>query len=426
MRSYLLIAIVLVVCSAGVFRAKLGLYGYVWFAMMRPDVLAWAEGRFPYSLMLAIATAIGSVRWVMDLGSILRNPICRMLLALVFIFGLSAVLAVDPSLAMEPFGFFLRVVLMSLLIPLLIRSEDELRTLLIITGASLGLLGVKFGIYGLLAGGARFSSGYGGMISDNNDLALALIMASALCWHVRYLLSSPILRVLLLGIVGTSTAAVVMTYSRGGALTLSVMMILIAFRSRHTIMALTSFVVVGALVVNLVGTSYIARLSTVTNPTEEGSARHRMENYWAAFEMWEDYPLLGVGFGNTNQQRLMPNYIDRNSETSSVMHSTYLQVLVDSGFFGIVTYISVLFGTIAWLEISYRRTRVWLPGKEAYPAAIQTSLIAFVVGGAFLSRVAFDLVYILLMIAAAWWAIERDLFTSLEQETDFAVSSREA
>lgn len=430
MRAVLLIFVVLVISAIALFRPRVGLYGYLWFAMMRPDILAWAEGSFPYSMLLAASTALGSLRFLPDLGVVLRNPLCRGLLCLLAVFGLSAVFAVDPSLALEPFQFFLRVALMALLIPLLIRTEEHLRMILLITGISLGLLGAKFGVYGLLAGGVRFSSGHGGMISDNNALALAMAMAVALCWYARAMLSGHFSRLIVLGIVAAVTAGTVMTYSRGAALALGVLFLLIALRSRHKVLTFAGLGAMAGAVILLAGASYVERLSSITAPEADHSATNRLGNYQAAFEMWKGYPVLGVGFGSLNQQQLLVQYIDRDMEKDIVMHSTYLQVLTDSGFLGSFTYLLLLFGTIWWLRRSFRRTREALPGKEIYPAALQASLITFAVGSAFLSRVTFDLLYILLMTSASWWAIERDLFelrqeesvTELELSQDWTVS----
>ena len=31
------------ICIATLFSARIGIYGYLWYSLMRPDVLAWAS-----------------------------------------------------------------------------------------------------------------------------------------------------------------------------------------------------------------------------------------------------------------------------------------------------------------------------------------------------------------------------------------------
>ncbi len=42
-------------CLAGLINPVFALLGYIWYSLMRPDALAWAEGQFPYSMILARA-----------------------------------------------------------------------------------------------------------------------------------------------------------------------------------------------------------------------------------------------------------------------------------------------------------------------------------------------------------------------------------
>src|SRR3989442_2729566 len=123
MREIVLIVVVTVLSLVALFRPRVGLYGYGWFALMRPDALAWSEGRYPYSLALAAATLAGSVRFQPGLGEWLVNPFVLLLLALQIPIVLSAVFALNPALCYDPLDLYIRVIVMALLIPLLVKSE---------------------------------------------------------------------------------------------------------------------------------------------------------------------------------------------------------------------------------------------------------------------------------------------------------------
>lgn len=233
MRELLLILIVIVLSIIALPKPLWGMYGYVWFGLMRPDVLAWSIDKYPYSFVLAITTLLGSLRHVARLWLLMTNPICRWLVLLQVPLAVSAVFAQVPELCAAPFWYFERIVLMALLIPLLVRTEREFRMLFVVIAFSLGTLGLKFGAWGLLHGGVRFTQGYGGMLSGNNEIALGLAMATPLCWYVRRLPVSRWARWLSLAMTGGCIAAVVMTYSRGGALALTAALVLIAMRENR-------------------------------------------------------------------------------------------------------------------------------------------------------------------------------------------------
>jgi O-antigen ligase len=132
----------------------------------------------------------------------------------------------------------------------------------------------------------------------------------------------------------------------------------------------------------------------------------------ATFEMWKDHPWFGVGFGSKVHSRMVSDYL--GYQDSHVAHNNYLQIMADTGIFTFGIYALLLGGTIVTLGFSVRRVRRAAPGKEAYPAAIQASLIGFAIGSTFLSRVTFDLLYMVLMCAASWQIVERQLLSNAE------------
>jgi probable O-glycosylation ligase (exosortase A-associated) len=308
---------------------------------------------------------------------------------------------------------------MALLFVVYTRTETELRTLLIIIGASVGILGLKLGLFGFIVGDAQYMDAYTDtMMSDNNMLALALAMAIPLCWYMAGLVTSKLVRMSLFAMAFGLMAGVVMTHSRGGALSAGVALLLIALRSKRKFLTLAVLVMCAAPAVYVVRDTYLARLSTITTNEAEadGSIRSRINHRRAAFAMWKDYPFFGVGFGMENYVLLAPQYL--GYDDFHVAHNTYFQILADSGAFAFLIYICLFFGTIVWLERSARAAARDTPGKEVYPLAIQTSLIAFAVGSYFLSRDTYDLLYIVLMAAAAWHTVQTNEAFDLASEDD--------
>jgi O-antigen ligase len=212
----------------------------------------------------------------------------------------------------------------------------------------------------------------------------------------------------MLAIIFASVAAVIMTRSRSGSLAMATTFLLMTIRSRRRIGVAILIVLLVAPSIYLVREKYLARLSTLQDPTADSSANSRLilaKVYW---EMWKDYPAFGVGFGNENGIKLLPNYLSNPKYDQLKIHNTYLQVLVDSGIFAFLIFAYLLFGAIVRLYSSIKICRSQGSGLVVYPTAMQTALIAVAQYGLTGGRERYDCLYFLLMAAAAWFLIERE------------------
>jgi probable O-glycosylation ligase (exosortase A-associated) len=414
LREAIFLPVVAAICLAAPIWPRIGLYGYLWFGIMRPDLLAFADGKYPYSLALAVCTAIGAIRHVGRCALWLKNPFCLLLLLLQVPVGLSVMTAVEPELSSGRYEAYIRMILVLLLIPLLIAKAEDCRRLLLVAAASLAFLALKFGAYGVIHGGVDLKAGFGEMLADNNFLALGLAMAIPLCWHCRAFTSSSLMRAAWIVVIGSAMAAIVMTGSRGGSMAMLAGLLFVFLRNRRNFVPLLLLAAFLAGAVYLVQDRYLSRMETLENVRTEASAESRLQHAAIALKMAKDYPLLGVGFGGFNYSALAPRYMDEfNSKLADhVAHNSYLQMLVDSGIFAFLLYSGLLVYAIWWLGRSAARMRDTDPQCEAIPLAIQGALIVFAVGSTFYSCQRMDLPYIFLMAAAAWRAIEppaRDL-----------------
>jgi probable O-glycosylation ligase (exosortase A-associated) len=406
MRELLLVMILGAICIATLFSARIGIYGYLWYSLMRPDVLAWANRQNDYSMILAAVVLLAAaVNFPGKFLGMIRNPFVLLLLLFTSAVSLSAIVAVSPALAWSPTWQFLRVILMSMSIVLLLESTNDLRWLVLVMGCSIAVLGFKFGFFGVLHPGARFASGYGGMIGDNNGMALAFAMGIPMVWYGIDLVQNRGVRFGLYMIAFFNAAAVALTYSRGGALALGFGILLIGARARHKLLTVGVVVIAGVAVAGIAGTKYLDRLSTIQTPAEESSAESRIVLAQIGLRMWANYPVMGVGYGRTNQQLLMPAYAPNAEYSIKVLHNTWVQTIVDTGVVGFMPYCALIFGSLLWLAGSIRQTRKWKPEYLAYPLGLQTSLVVFAVGSTFLSVTGYDFLYYLLMAIAVWYRV---------------------
>jgi len=265
---------------------------------------------------------------------------------------------------------------------------------------------------GVLAGGARFAQGYGGMLSDNNTMALAFAVGMPLCWFGAQLTDKKWMGLGMRGLAVLSMAGVVFTHSRGGVLAVGAGLLLMAIRSKQRILA--ALLLVGAMggTVYMVRDGFVSRMETLRDVSAEESANSRVILAKSALKMALDHPLFGVGFTEVIERRLISKYVPpeyAEAYAGKVIHNTYAQWMVDAGFLGLFFYCVVLFGTIFRLQGAIRRARA--PGfglPPLIPVALQTALIVYAVGSTFLSRTTFDVFYLLIMMAATWFRIEQD------------------
>ena len=232
-------------------------------------------------------------------------------------------------------------------------------------------------IYGYMGGS--------GLVANPNDLALMLNLiipiAAALMIGTRGFLGKAVAGTAML----LSTAAVILTFSRAGFLTLAtagVMLFVVLIRRKAP--GAAGFLLLVALVTPVVlPDGYTDRLSTITDIEADrtGSAQGRWQDFIVAAEVVMHNPIVGVGIGA--DMLALNEY--RGTDTFRSVHNAYLQYAVDLGLPGLVLF--------AWLHIMcFRNARRVERIAQREPslrhlsylaAGIQISLAAFFVAAMF-------------------------------------------
>lgn len=242
---------------------------------------------------------------------------------------------------------------------------------------STGVPGLKR-IYGYM--------GASGLTANPNDLALMLNLiipiAAALVFDSKRFAARAVAALSVL----ISIAAVVLTFSRAGFLTLAttgVMLFVVLLRRKAPGTAGLLLLLALAAPV-LMPAGYMDRLSTITNIESDrtGSAQGRWQDFIVAAGVIASNPIVGVGVGNDmialNQQR-------GGEDTWRSVHNAYLQYGVDLGLPGLILF--------AWLHIMCFRTARAIERRAArepalahlgyLAAGLQISLAAFLVAAMF-------------------------------------------
>lgn len=398
MRDILVLIIVVATVPLAFYRPFYGLLGFSWLAYMRPQDLSWGlAAALPLSKVVALSIWASLIARG-KLNIVRHTFVTWGLIVLWAWLGVVTLLAQYPELAMEKFMDISKVFLISLMTIVVVCTRRRFLLSIAVIGFSLGFLGLKFGSFGVLQGGVRFTKGVGGMIGDNNDFALALCMTIPLLVYLHAELKSRWARWGALALVPLTVVTVIFTHSRGGFLSLTAATMFLVFTSKRRLLAMAvtaAAIAIGSLIIPA---SYYERIASIFHYQSDGSAMGRLNAWKASFFMANDYPFLGVGLDNF--MALFPFYAP-DPENVKVAHNTYLQMLAETGYIGLSFYL-ILFGLTFWtLRTSFTRARR-LRFDWATNAArcLTASLLAFLVGATFLNRAHFDLTYHIIVLAA--------------------------
>jgi putative inorganic carbon (hco3(-)) transporter len=383
-------------------RPYFGLLVYCWLAYMRPQDMGWGDARaVPLSQWVAIAMVVGIV---LTLGRerVLTLKAQTVLLALLAGWiSLSYVNALIPDIAEYVYGHYWKAMLIAVLTTGLVRDRKRFRILMMVMAFSIGLLGAKRGLYGLARGGARFHDGPGGFMSDNNAFALHLNMVLPLLVGIAVVEKERIIKVAAWAMAGLSVLTILFTFSRGGLVTLCLIVPLLIWRSRQRLL------VGGVLAVGIAGfllftsdsftQQYAERASSISDYEEDDSARGRLNAWETSWRVFLDYPLTGVG---PNNLQVVHAQYSPEPGRFRVSHNVYLQFLSECGWPALLLFLTTLSVTL-WKLQTLRGDKTTAAWVETYARMIQISILAYLTGSMFLNTAYSELIYELIAAATA-------------------------
>jgi probable O-glycosylation ligase (exosortase A-associated) len=301
---------------------------------------------------------------------------------------------------------FAKIVGVAIFTTALVYKPAHLRILVWVIALSFAFYGVKNGLAGILNGGAQILQGPGGMLEDNNDFALALCMGLPFLVQIGASERKPELRRAVYCMVPLTMLTILLTQSRGGFLALGTMTLLLIWRSKNRGAALVGLALAGGISLFFLPDSFYERMQTIGEYESDSSAKGRIAAWHTAINMALHRPLFGVGLSKF--QSAYPLYASGlENESARATHNAYLQIWAECGTIALLLYLFLILASFFALWRVRARARQLYSSSWIlnYTAMFEASLIAFVVGSAFLSRAQFDLFYHLVAIIACFEAI---------------------
>ena len=397
-------------------RPFVGLAVFSWLAYMRVQDLTWGFARnMRWSYYVAILTFAGYMvskerrQWFM------KEPRCYMMMVMAVLIGIGVIVS-ETSVNNQTGRYieFLKIVAIALFTTAIVFNRERLRVMVWLIALSLGFYGIKYGAWGLSNGGsAIILQGPGGMLADNNDLALALAMAVPMLFILGWTERRKILRRAFFFATPMTVLAVAFTQSRGGFLSVSMAIGVLVWRSRNRLMGIGVGVLIAIVALIAMPENYKNRLSTIKDYETEGSAAGRIRAWGIATNMATHNPFFGVGLAQFRRRFVEyadnPTPAEIKGTAAIVAHSSYFQIWSECGSLALVVYLGMIFSCFWTLwkvrrEATRRYFSSWIIN---YATMFEATFTAFVVGSAFLNRGHFDLLYHLVAIVVVFGHLAR-------------------
>lgn len=248
-------------------------------------------------------------------------------------------------------------------------------------------------------------------LGDGNDFGLSIVVALPLCLYVFLDTQNKLYKLFFLALVGVLVFAIIGTSSRGASLAVAAVLLYLWWRGRNKMLGLVAMAIVVVAVLLYAPEEYFNRMDTIRTYEEEGSAQGRLHAWGAAIRMANDHPLIGVGTGHFPIKygtEYRPQEFWGLPYPWHTAHSNYFLALGELGYPGIIFLLSVLYlnyrngERIIRLARTIRTNSPLARRYERMFLCLNSSLIGFSVGGAFLSALYYPHLYVIcaLYIAA--------------------------
>lgn len=375
-----------------------GVLMYVWFSLMNPHRLTWSFAQsIPTAFIIAVLTM--AAFFLDKKRSVPKSPIFILIGCFIVTLTISAIFSLAPDISWDLWSRDVKTLFFCLIVFMMTTTKLRVQALIWIAIVSLGYYGIKGGAFSInTLGQYQVMGPENTQITDNNQLALALIMTLPLMNYLRLTTREKWTRYILLFSICLTFLAVLTTYSRGGMIGLAAVTIFLWFKSKHKV---RSFIFLGLLAIaalSFMPDKFFSRADTIQTAEQDASFRGRLDAWNYAWNVALERPLTGGGPSSTINPYVFHRYNPDSKVTAGgrAAHSIYFQVLGDQGFLGLGIFISIII--VSWFNGSWliKQTRALPNYLWAYELSkmLQVGLIAYMVAGAALSMAYYDLFYI--------------------------------
>lgn len=381
----------------------IGAYLWAWLSLMNPHKLTFGFARgLPFALIAAIFTL------TVLLGTKKRqplhmSPVVVIQISMLLWMSVTSIFAVASfDMVMERWVFVLKIHVMLWATWMLVTSEKQLRWLIWVVTLSVAFFGIKGGVFTVLSGGSsRVWGPPGGMLEENNALAVALVMMLPIMYFLRITEPKVWIRHALFVSMICLAFSIIGSQSRGALLSLFSMSFFLGLKSKYPLRTSLALLAMLLAVVAFMPDSWSNRMDTIQSYQADTSAMSRIWTWQTLWNAALDRPIVGVGFRADNHL-VFGRYAPQGGQwdifkgTVFVAHSIYLQMLGEHGFVGLALFLGILGASWGGASRVAKEAQHVAGLKDWMPLLmrmVQVSLVGYCAGGAFLSLAYLDLPY---------------------------------
>lgn len=379
-------------------RPVIGAIMFTWVSLMNPHRMCYGFAYdFPFAALLAGATTLFTLT-SKEPKKLPMTPVTITLLIFMAWMTFTSFFALEPDLVWLEWSRVSKTFYMVIITMMLVNNVKDLKIFVWVVAMSLGLFGLKGGLFTLMSGGHfRVYGPDGSYIAENNSMALALVTTLPLIWYLRSESKSKWLTLALTGITAMTAVSVVGSYSRGALIGGVCMLFFLWTHSSKKLQTAAILLAVVGLIVTIMPSAWFDRMDTIESYKEDGSAMGRVNAWRFAYNIATTFP-LGGGY-NVFTPGMFLRYAPE-PYNYHVAHSIWFQVMGDHGFVGLALFIALMF--FAWRTGTrvrkYCRTQPDLKWAENLARMCQVCIIGYAISGSFLSLAYFDLYYDIIVI----------------------------
>jgi probable O-glycosylation ligase (exosortase A-associated) len=403
LHSLILLAFLAALTVLALMKPMAGVVGYECFTFMSPQQETYGiTGALPVALIVALATVVGCfINGEPKKFSV--NGVTILVIAFLLQATISTIFAQAPSTIVLPvYTDLLKSMGFLLLVGALMTTRMRIHALVWLIVVAIGYYGVKGGLFTLLSGGNDHVYGPpNSILSDNNQLAVGLLTVLPLMNYLRVMSAHRIVRIGLTIAMLLTVIAVVGTYSRGGLLALFAMSAFLWWNSKGRIKSGVLIAIGLMIAISFMPSQWVARMHSIQHFHHSASANDRLTVWRQAFGIALANPLVGAGFKATASPSVIHRYYPDALQRAT--HSIWFQLVSQGGFTLLFIFIALNVVSVIKLHRIRWRTRGdpslrWI---DELCRMIEVSMIAFLVGGSFLSLGYYSLFYTLLIMVGA-------------------------
>lgn len=342
-----------VACSIGLLSAVSPIYGLGFLSLtfvthgMLYELLGSSAQHLPFYCALAATPVL-----LFKVRLQIRQPnMILILLALFSVMSISTIFSSDSKRSFIFLYLYAKGFLLCIVTMLVVREERDFYVLskLLLLGVFIGALAT---LYQYHTGTFTISTGMiqraASLRGDPNDTAMLLMVGLPLAVYWTLHGASSRVRIINMVTLAFILAGIMLTKSRGGFVTLAIVIGILYFKNHSTKTAIWAFMLLIGIVIFGAATDYWDRVDTLRTGEEKGrSLEGRINLVKGGTVLFLQNSLLGVGPGQFGQNYLKWRVTNSSGiglgYAPSVAHNLFLEFAVENGIFGITLLLIIFY-----------------------------------------------------------------------------------